>query len=154
MTTQIGIWVILSADTLFGSSAFSVYKNYFYNDVLSDDDLCLIREKQNCSILRRFFGHPQGRSKLIEPFTLSIKFELRGALDATPSPARTPSEELQDETNRRGREADRIDQLPESEQAAAWETERLRRDQFLRRIQTLQRAEATAVTQQGSATGS
>jgi len=85
---------------------------------------------------------------------LSIKFELRDALDATPSPTRTPSEELQDETSRQGREADRIDQLPESEQAAARETERSRREEFLRRIQTLQGAEATAVTQQGSATGS
>ncbi|XTI82385.1 hypothetical protein V2W45_1192407, partial [Cenococcum geophilum] len=106
-----------TSDTLFGSSAFSVYKNYFYNNVLSDDGLCLIREKQNCGILRRFFGHPQGQN-------------------ATPSPARTPSEEWQDETNRQGREADRIAQLPESEQADARETERLRRDQFLRRIQT------------------
>ena len=65
--------IILSADTLFGSSAFSVYKNYFYNDVLSDDDLCLIREKQNCGILRRFFGHPQGQSKLIEPLHLEYQ---------------------------------------------------------------------------------
>ena len=62
--------IILSADALFGSSAFSVYKNYFYNDVLSDDDLCLIREKQNCGILRRFFGYPQGQSKLIESLHL------------------------------------------------------------------------------------
>ena len=85
---------------------------------------------------------------------MSIKFELRDAPDATPSPARTLSEEWQDETNRQGREADRIAQLPESEQAAAQEMERSRRDQFRRRIQTLQGAEATAVTQQGSATGS
>lgn len=85
---------------------------------------------------------------------MSIQFELRDAPDATPSPARTVSEEWQDETNRQGREADRIAQLPEGEQAAARETERLRREQFLRRIQTLRGAEATAVTQQGSATGS
>ena len=65
--------IILSADTLFGSNAFSVYKNYFYNDVLSDDDLCLIHEKQNYGILRGFFGHPQGQSKLIEPLHLEYQ---------------------------------------------------------------------------------
>ena len=65
--------IILSADTLFGSSAFSVYRNYFYDDVLSDDDLFLIHEMRNYGIRRGFFGRPQGQSKLIEPLHLEYQ---------------------------------------------------------------------------------
>lgn len=108
--------VILSADALFGNKAFLVYKNHFYNDVFSGGDLCLIREKQNCCI-RRLFSYQQGQN-------------------APPIPARTPYADLEDEVVRRGREADRIAQLPESQQANAREMERRRIEQFDRPAST------------------